>query len=117
MATIQIHCNNCQYKLFTDGTPNLVEIKKANPPARADGKHSETFNRGKFFRCPQCGYTMKCFMPPPEKPIQQDQPTTNRPKDMDERINGDKIGQDFLKEVDKFMKQKKIAEQKRNPNS
>ena len=37
-------------------------------------------------------------------------PLPNFPKDMDERINGDKLGEDFLKEFDKYMKQKQVSE-------
>ncbi len=114
MATIQIHCSNCQYKIFTDGKgiDGLVEVKKCNPPLHADGKNKEIFNRGKFFKCPQCGYTMKGFFPPANKEFQSPQAPKDMPKDMDERMNGNKLGEDFLKHVDRYMKNKQIAEEK-----
>jgi len=117
MATIQIHCSQCQYKVFTDGTgiDGLVEVKKANPPLRANGIVQETFNRGKFYKCPKCGYMMKGFFPPasdnPEKKTPPD-----FPKDMDERMNSGKLGEDFIKQVDRYMKAKQIAEHKANKN-
>jgi DNA-directed RNA polymerase subunit RPC12/RpoP len=114
MATIQIHCSNCQYKVFTEGAnvEGLVEVKKADPPLRADGKTAGTFNRGRFFKCPKCGYTMKGFFPPKDNTPEEPKNAPNFPKDMDERINGNKLGDDFLKEIDKYMKHKQIAEQK-----
>ncbi len=118
MATIQIHCSNCQYKILTDGgsIEGLVEVKKANPPLRANGKCQDTFNRGRFFKCPKCGYTMKGFFPPKDNTPEEPKAQPNFPKDMDERINGDKLGEDFLKEVDRYMKHKQIAEKRAERN-
>ncbi len=116
---IQIHCSNCQYKRFTDGTnlQDLVVVQKADPPMRANGTNKETFNRGKFFKCPQCGYTMKGYFPPASENKNPDKLPPDMPKDMDERMNSGKLGDDFLKHVDKFMKNKMIAEAKKKTQS
>jgi DNA-directed RNA polymerase subunit RPC12/RpoP len=68
-----LHCNNCNYKRFTDGhdLSDLVEVKTSKIP-RGIPKLDPLSNkpvtppelkRQKFFKCPKCGYTVRAFDP------------------------------------------------------
>jgi hypothetical protein len=68
-----LHCNQCNYKRFTDGYDlgDLIPVKRSNIP-RAVPKIDPSTNkavvppdlkRQKYFKCPKCGYMVRAFDP------------------------------------------------------
>lgn len=81
-----MYCNNCSNKVFTDGINiDLVEVRYAKPPLRADGKSKELKNMGRKFKCDKCGMVMTSsqlsYDPPKAEDVKNDVPP-----DMDEII-------------------------------
>lgn len=66
-----LHCNNCNYKRFSDGTDvhDLLQIKQSEIPRnipKLDIIKKKAVNaphkkRNKMFKCPKCGYTVKAY--------------------------------------------------------
>lgn len=62
MTRYLLMCQNCGTKHYTDGsdTSNLVEVKSAPLPARANGKDSSSFSAiPKKYKCFNCGFVFK----------------------------------------------------------
>lgn len=74
-----LHCNNCNFKRFTDGTDldDLVPVKRSSIPRSIPKIDSVTkkavvapdLKRQKYYKCPKCGYMVRAF--DPEKRVEE----------------------------------------------
>ena len=80
-----LYCSHCGNKHFTDGNNiDMIEIKSAPLPLRADGKTTTTKKLPRKFKCPQCGFILKPIKTeekPPEKQLQQPMTTIDSPEE------------------------------------
>lgn len=102
---VQLHCTHCSFKIISDGSNlKLTPIAYAKPPARANGKSTDTHNLGMRFKCPQCGYVIRGFKLPPQEPTDLKKTDPNRKIGIDERLHKPPSEADFMKEIDMSMR-------------
>lgn len=92
MIYCSLHCSFCGFKKKAENTNDLVEVKLGNIPTNLAG--TSNVNRGKFFKCTNCGRLLKAFIEPGSKKETEWQP--EEPPDEKE----------FMKRIEETMRKK-----------